>query len=169
MFLLQNILQHYTLLNTPLYTCCQLCVGTCGGENASDDATKPDKEPPQGHVLLGDFHHQRADVILHKDPRYSVAAHRVVDHPLLHKQGETMTIHPHLQFIHTHSIDLVHSNTHTFWTYPFGDRVLVCVCWDLVGVQFGGHYGDEVLKHLIIWQGLKENSPYMNIYYLMKD
>lgn len=78
MFLLQNIA---TLHTTELHPC--TLVGTCGGENASDDATKPDEEPPQGHVLLCDFHHQRADVILHKDPRYSVAAHRVVDHPLL--------------------------------------------------------------------------------------
>lgn len=30
---------------------------TCGGENASNDATESDEKLPEGHVLLGDFDH----------------------------------------------------------------------------------------------------------------
>lgn len=41
---------------------------TCGGENAPDDAAESDEELPERHVLLCDFDHQRADVVLHKDP-----------------------------------------------------------------------------------------------------
>lgn len=41
---------------------------TCGGENPADDATKPDEKLPERHVLLRDFHHERTDIIFHKDP-----------------------------------------------------------------------------------------------------
>lgn len=51
-------------------------------ENASYDATEPHEELPQGHVLLSHLHHQRADVILHKDPRNPMTPRRVVDHSL---------------------------------------------------------------------------------------
>lgn len=37
-------------------------------------------------------------------------------------------------------------------TYPLGDRVLMCFCRDLVGVQLGRHDGDKVLKHVVSWR-----------------
>lgn len=40
-------------------------------------------------------------------------------------------------------------------TYPLGDGVLMCFCRDLVSVQFGGHDGDKVLKHVVSWRELK--------------
>lgn len=51
-------------------------------ENASYDATEPHEELPQGHVLLSHLHHQRADVILHKDPRNPMTPRCVVYHSL---------------------------------------------------------------------------------------
>ena len=36
-------------------------------------------------------------------------------------------------------------------TYALSDGVLVCISGDLVGVEFGGDYGDEVLEHVVIW------------------
>lgn len=56
---------------------------TRGGENPPDDSAEAHQELPEGHVLLGDRHHQRAGVVLHEDARDAVAARRVVDHPLL--------------------------------------------------------------------------------------
>ena len=58
-------------------------VNTCRGEDAPNDATEPDQELPQWHVLLGNRHHERADVILHEDPRDTVASCCVVDHTVL--------------------------------------------------------------------------------------
>lgn len=34
----------------------------------------------------------------------------------------------------------------------------MCLCCYLVGLQLGGHNGDEVLKHLIIWNRGTDNS-----------
>lgn len=56
---------------------------TRGGENSPDDSAEAHQELPEGHVLLGDRHRQRAGVVLHKDARDAVAARRMVDHPLL--------------------------------------------------------------------------------------
>lgn len=56
---------------------------TSGGENSPHDSAEAHQELPEGHVLLGDRHRQRAGVVLHKDARDAVAARRVVDHPLL--------------------------------------------------------------------------------------
>lgn len=37
-------------------------------------------------------------------------------------------------------------------TYPLSDGVLMRVCRHFVGVQFGWHNGDEVLKHVVSWK-----------------
>lgn len=63
-----------------------LCPFTCCWENASYDATEAHEELPQGHVLLCHLYHQRADVILHKDPRNPMTPRCVVYHSLLKKR-----------------------------------------------------------------------------------
>lgn len=69
---------------------------TCGGENPADDATKPDKELPERHVLLCDLYHEWADVILHKDPWDSMTAGSMVDRPILQNKSNTNGTAVHL-------------------------------------------------------------------------
>lgn len=76
---------------------------TCGGEDASDDAAQTYQKLPERHVLLAHFDHQRADVILHEDPRDAVAARRVVDGAFLRASHTHAQEHPHNERTHIHT------------------------------------------------------------------
>ncbi len=72
-----------------------------------------------------------------------MAACSMVYHSVLQKNKQNTIIFTTL----IHSI--LHKHTTNIQTYLLGDRVLMSLCRDLVGVQFGGHDGDEVLEHVI--------------------
>ena len=83
---------------------------TCCGKDASNNAAESDEKLPQWHVLLCDFNHQGADVILHEDPRHSMAACSMIYYPLLHKKIDSALTQPQ---VHQ---DTVHILMHTdYW------------------------------------------------------
>lgn len=112
-------------------------------------------------MLLADSHHQRADVVLHKDARNSMTACCMVYHSFLENgHGVVSTCHPlsvWLRFVFVSQIDYVFLLTH-----PLSHRKLVRVCRYLVRVQSRGHHCDEVLEHLVVWGGIAQQET-MNV------
>ena len=60
---------------------------TCCWKDSSNNTTKSYKKLPERHMLLGNCHHKRAEIIFHKNPRDSMAARSMVNNTFL-KEGE---------------------------------------------------------------------------------